>query len=377
MPNVIITPAFAAIRARAKSDQYNYLAQGVQDTANIVAQSLLVYSQRRDQEDKEKLAILDHMTSTYGDKVGQSALDEMDKILKRKGVGGLPKDPNTGKLMPPPPSLEAMMSSEVRNNPELLHSAVQKKLTGISPIEASFKQQELERRRQHDQIMEDVGRLNADAHMISAKASLARASKGDEFSGLLQMPDGSIKTTQEATDPETGQVPPGSVALMGKQADKALKLMAVRNAEQVKAKDQELKQSRLDLDHKKAADFFAYRAGTALWQMAKVYGAKTTTDKQREILRPKLEQGLKDAGVAEENIPSFFEGPPPTGIRGAISAAYGYFASFFNPKEHQSIIQQIEQDQMMKGALAPPIPGAIRLKSGKTLQEEVVPDEAP
>lgn len=367
MPNVIISPSFAQLRARSKYAQYGAIASGIEGAANITAQALLTYSIQKKQEDDQKLALLTNMISTYGNRVGQPALKEMDSILKRKGVGGLPKDPTTGEIALPPATLEQMKAEALRQDPNLLKSALQKEMTGMSPIQQAFKEREIQLKERHQRVTEEYGRINADAHMISAKAQLARASKDDELSPIVQMPDGSLKSTAEAIDPETGQVAPGAVALTGKQAKLAIEHLKVKNDQAVKAKDQELKQSKLELDHQRVANKFSFDAESTYFKLAKAWGDPKTTEAQRRIMRPKLEHALRNMDVPEEDIKGYFEGPKGSGF-------FGYFGKFFQPKEHQPLIKQIEKEQAAKGINPPEIPGIRKLKSGKVIQEEVVPN---
>lgn len=314
MPNVIITSGFANIRAREKERQYGAIAQGIQDTTNIIAQSLLDYRIRKEQEDKERLGILDTMIKTYGSRVGQPVLNEMDHMLQRKGLPGLPKDTVTGAPLPPPETLDQLIRDHVETNPQLLDEAAYKEMTGMSKLQASLKQHELELKTKHEQVYETTQLLRAQAAQERATSSRVSA-----------------------------------------DTNRRLRLM-----------EMELKTRRMEMDQAKVANAFAFKSEAALWNATKAWGSKNTTPEQRKILEPALREALKRTGVPDEDISKYLgEKTGDSWLIGGIKKGWFYLWNRNKP-----LVDAIDQEHTMRGINSQNIPGARRTKSGKVIVEE-------
>jgi hypothetical protein len=294
MPNVIITPSFANIRAREKNLQGLAVSEGIRDTGSIIAQALLVYSQRKHEEDTEKLSILQGMQKQYGENIGQPALDEMDKILKRKGLPGLPRDTVTGGYSKPTQSLDQVIDQNIIKDPKLLHAAAYKAASGGSEFGDRIKELHNQAQEAHEEAKNQLYQARTDA-------------------------------MQEKT--ESGRITAAT--------NRRLKVMEAL-----------AKQRRLKLDQHKALDAFTNKAEANMWKAVETYNSKKTTPEQRVALKGALEITLRRGGVSEENLPKFFADSSGDWSKGLLAKLWN----------HLPLVGAIEAEHAIRGVSSPEIP---------------------
>src|SRR6266850_2453164 len=100
MANVIAIPAFTQQREQARKTR----AEAIQNIGLSVSQALMTYAQMKHQDDLEKLNLLDKIVQRYGPQTDQATLGAFEEIAGKKFGAHLPRDPNTGKILPPPPT---------------------------------------------------------------------------------------------------------------------------------------------------------------------------------------------------------------------------------------------------------------------------------
>lgn len=205
MPSVIITPAFAALRVREIDRKYTAIGQGIQNTADTIAQSILDYKTRQAQEENVKLHLVDNLIQQYGDQADPALLASYDKMLNKHGLS-VPRD-GAGRLLPPQPSneFELFRESMRKGDPDgkLREAFVRKHAGEMSPLEQSFKEHDQEEtRRYHD--LEIAARNNeAQLRMLAAEMRNARAGgAGNRPSGYFRLADGSLAIDQGGDPPE-------------------------------------------------------------------------------------------------------------------------------------------------------------------------------
>jgi len=376
---VIVAPGFAALRSRYTYLQGRDLALGVKGAADAISSGILDWEQRKETKDKEDIALLSNIIKTYGSQVGQGPLEHLDSLLQKRNLGGLPRDPSSGHLMAPPETLDEKINKTIGEDPDLLHSLVIKKATGLSPVEQRMSQEKLNASIMHTKAIDVYRTVNAQAAYIQAEANKVRANavkNTDAFSGFVSMPDGAVKSLAEVQT-EDGTLPPGARPLSNTSAKIAVDVMKVRNDADVKKAQTDLAAAKFDFHKKELQHYLSYGKGAAGLELLNTFtNPKTTTDMQDRIapvLRPMIKDALPDASDAE--IDQFL------GIRTKSGWLPGWLTDTF--RRNKPTIDAIILDRAMlesegKFKAPPAAPGEMKLKDGTVMRkypETELPDE--
>lgn len=344
------------------------IGEGVAIGLQGLSQAIFTYANARKQENLEKIAIFDKLLQTYKDQAPQSMMQEYDKTLRDQYKVGLPRDPATGDFMTPTPTVQEQIARASKDNPQLLSEAVQRQLTGMSPTQQKFKLMELQRKQDHDTIMEHLAEARNHIAELRLMQERDKAKKGSEPSDSVMLPDGSIKGIAEVMDPVTGQVPPGTVHMSVDQAKVNIARINAQNTKNYRDLMAQAATTRLELEKMRVTVAFNGQAETQLLNAGRLWANPKwdPTPEQEERVYNALRFGLLRAGVEEQDIDTFLP---------RVRTKPGLFAEAMNKIFGGPTGEKLDQERTLHGIDTPPVEGQRRSSSGRLFNVERLDDD--
>jgi hypothetical protein len=355
MPPVVVLPTLTA-RIRAKELRGAIAGQTVRDTSFIIANAILEYQRRKDEREEGQLQVLKSILDQYGSAAGQPALDQFDQLLgKRYGIH-LPKDPMTGKTLPPPPTTDKLITDRLRKDPELLKNYVEHHLLGTDPFKQKLELRKAEETEAYHAAEVANGALNAQANMLRARRAGLKALAANAPSGQILMPDGKL------ADDHGQDIPPGAKRLMRGEADVYLRKAEVNVKEAQLQAELNLKaaeQRKIEADT--AHHFLATKDGQALIPfMVALAKGQVKDSKQKVQFEAYIDDGLKSVGMTPEQRKDWL---------GRITIIWRDLPEPLK-RELEAVPMASTEGGFPSGAPST-LPGVKKLKSGKILEEEI------
>lgn len=366
-PNVIVAPSLNTDRRRAQAKllQAQIIGRGVENVAGIAGQAFETYALLKDKEDTQKLSLLHDIISTYGSEAGQPAFKEYDSILQRKGIGGLPKDPVTGDILPPPKTTAQKVDEVIGNDPNAISELARKKTTGYSSLEESMKKHEADmvlardtEKTRHDKAMETAAMLRAQRTGLKNYAT-------DQPSPYVMNQDTSEIKTLAPDVP----APLGFTRLKGGQIDRIFKQQDLSNKIELNDANVKLKDADLRAKVMKASNSIAFGAAKGFLNYAIAVHKGMVDPKYKKAMDAAFKETvLRDSGIditKEEEVKSFWEG-------------WGGFLRGLGPSGIEELKKTSEAStppSETSTTVPPGGPNVIQLKSGKKGEEYHIPDE--
>jgi len=362
-PNVIVVPSLNTDRERAAARlvQAQILGRGVERIAGIAGHAFETYALMKDKEDTQKLSLLHDIISTYGSEAGQPAFKEYDQILQRKGIGGLPKDPVTGDILPPPKTTDQLVNDAIRQDPEAIAAMAQKKSQGVSPLEAALKKHEADAKAKADAEKERHNRAIEQSSMLRAqRTGLKSYASGQPSPYVMNQDTSEIQTLAPDVPP-----PVGFTRLNAGQIDRIFHQQELANKTELNDVSVKLKQAQLDAKGMEIVTDVITGPGSVFLNYFKNYD-KLPKDAKKQM-DPAIRRFWADHGVnPDSEEPNFF-------IRKfqEFKAALG--ASTFGEIEKHVQERQGPAPSELPNPLPPGGPNTIKLKSGAVVREEAIP----
>ena len=356
---IVVIPEFT----RMRQQEQLFRDEAIASIPQSISQALMTYANLKDQQEKERISIYDHMLSTYKDRMPQDAMVDYNRMLTRRYGVGLPKDPATGEFMTPSPTVDEMVAREIRGDPKLLQDAVQKQISGKSALEVKWHDEEVATKQAFQNRMLEESRMRTEITKARALEAAAKQGRGDQPGNIVQLPDGRLDYAASQFNSETGQWKvPGTVMLSNDAAKNSVNLYKARVDEGYKQAQEERIKSQVEVDKAKLKNYIAFGPGRAQWDILhNIWSNPKTTDKMREAIKPQIIDLMMHAGVSDENIGLFLQGSKPD------SWMDGFIGQFFTAAfGTNGIGPQIEAIQKQIGPNIPPTAeGQRQVTSGK------------
>lgn len=319
-PNVIVSPGLERNLAKERADMFSARAigAGITGTADIISGAILQYSQMKDKEDIQNMALLRDIIGTYGDSAGQPALQEYDKLLQKRGIGGLPKDPVTGDILSPPKTTEQLVDKQIQNDPQSIQDLAFKKTQGMGRMQVALKAHEAELVAAKQTALERHQRAMEAAAMLRAQRTGLKSFAVNQPSPYIM----DQKTSEVQTLAPDQPPPPGFTRLAGGQIDKIFKQQELGNKTELNDANLKLKKADLEAKMTKAGNALAYGTGKGFLNYAIAKHDGKIDSKFDKVMKPAFDQFLRDQGldpVVDEkpwwdSFGKFLSGIGPSGV---------------------------------------------------------------
>lgn len=296
-PNVIVAPGLGRDigkeRANALKAQLIFRGtEAISSSAKDIGQAYMQYKEQQSKEDLQNMALLHDIIGTYGDAAGQPALNEYDKLLQKRGIGGLPKDPVTGDALPPPKTTAQLVDQQIKADPKAIAAMAQKQVQGISPLQESLKRHESDlkaaadaEKSRHDKAMEAAAMLRAQRTGLSHLSAT-------QPSGFAMGTDGALIPLQPGAQPPEGYVP-----INKSTADAQFKSIDTANKTELNDSNMKLKKAQLDAKIMEAGNSLLFGPGKMFFNYAKAVTDGKIDKKFQKVMDPAFNQFLSDHGI--------------------------------------------------------------------------------